>query len=102
MNFKKGDLVRVKKWNKLDREFLLDKFGDRYVGGVLFTSGMKRYCGGFARVSEISSRGNYLLIFNGKKNDAHYYFSDAMLKKVDNRKLEKKANKSLRFNEELL
>ncbi len=103
MKFKKGDLVQVKKWNKMANISKPDKAGDLHFGIIAFTKEMRKYCNKVARIYRIGSNGYYRLIFQDEENRANYYFSNVMLKKVKTcRKLEKKANKNSQYNEELL
>ncbi len=99
---KVGDIVRIKSWASMSREFPKDEEGDIVVGTNYFTEDMKRFCKSYYRIGEIvyhNMRGGTLfkLKYDGLNPDedlngdldfnedwlgidgSAYYFNDNMM-----------------------
>ena len=78
--FKKGDKVRIRQWEDMEKEFGLDDDGDIDCH-YSFTKEMKNLCGLTATVDYITKNGIFLT--NWENNHQHFYFfNDCMLEPV--------------------
>lgn len=73
MRFKVGDLVRVREWEDMKKEFGCDDEGDIQCRGF-FTPNMRQYCGKTDKIIHITRGGLYQL-----ENAGIWKFSDNML-----------------------
>lgn len=81
MKYKEGDIVKIKSWEQMEKEYGLDDSGDINCLGR-FTGGMKKYCEGEYRVDAVThgSCGDYYLL----RGCWEYAFTDEMIAcKVD-------------------
>ena len=81
--FKVGELVRIRQWNDMVKEF-----GTRSTGSVncrcLFTEGMKLLCGKYAEIKDLRVDGIvFLRFFNCEKEDKCWSYSTDMIEKVE-------------------
>lgn len=81
--FKVGELVRIRQWDDMVKEF-----GVRATGSVnckcYFTTEMKCLCGKYAEITEIREGGIVLLRFyNCEKNETCWSYSTDMIEKVE-------------------
>ena len=74
--FKAGDLVRIKTWNKMVKEYGLDIDGD-IPCRCIFVSGMKPFCGKIYKISATYNDGLIRL-----KGEYGYSFSVDMIEKA--------------------
>lgn len=73
--FKVGDLVRVREWDDMKKEFGSD--GDFKINcHCLFVYTMKDTCGDVCTIKDITDSGNYIL---SGKNEAGWVYSDDMI-----------------------
>lgn len=76
MKYKVGDVVRIREWDDMEKEFGVDSLGDIQCYGT-FVSGMKEFCG---RVGTVCGRYRdkfYIVSFDGERS--HWNFSDDMI-----------------------
>ena len=81
--FKVGELVRIRQWDDMVKEF-----GTRSTGSVncrcLFTKGMKQLCGKYAEIKDLRVDGIvFLRFFNCEKVDKCWSYSTDMIEKVE-------------------
>ena len=81
--FKVGELVRIRQWDDMVKEF-----GTRSTGSVncrcLFTKGMKPLCGKYAEIKDLRVDGIvFLRFFNCEKVDKCWSYSTDMIEKVE-------------------
>ena len=81
--FKVGELVRIRQWDDMVKEF-----GTRSTGSVncrcLFTEGMKLLCGKYAEIKDLRVDGIvFLRFFNCEKEDKCWSYSTDMIEKVE-------------------
>ena len=81
--FKVGELVRIRQWDDMEKEF-----GTRSTGSVncrcLFTKGMKHLCGKYAEIKDLRVDGIvFLRFFNCEKVDKCWSYSTDMIEKVE-------------------
>lgn len=81
--FKIGELVRIRQWNDMEKEF-----GTTGIGSVnckcQFTTEMKPLCGKYAEIKDIRVDGIvFLHFFNCEKEDKCWSYSTDMIEKVD-------------------
>ena len=81
--FKVGELVRIRQWDDMVKEF-----GTRSTGSVncrcLFTVAMKPLCGKYAEIKDFRVDGIvFLRFFNCEKEDKCWSYSTDMIEKVD-------------------
>ena len=81
--FKVGELVRIRQWDDMVKEF-----GTRATGSVnckcQFTTEMKPLCGKYAEIKDLRVDGIVQLhFFNCKKEDKCWSYSTDMIEKVD-------------------
>ena len=81
--FKVGELVRIRQWDDMVKEF-----GTRSTGSVncrcLFTVGMKPLCGKYAEIKDLRADGIvFLRFFNCEKEEKCWSYSTDMIEKVD-------------------
>ena len=81
--FKVGELVRIRQWDDMVKEF-----GTRSTGSVncrcLFTVAMKTLCGKYAEIKDLRVDGIvFLRFFNCEKEDKCWSYSTDMIEKVD-------------------
>lgn len=86
-----GDTVRFKSWNKLSKEFGVDRFGVINVGPTGFSRDMEPICGLIDRVKDVSDSGKIVFWHDNPKLTKHllyedgsdrYYIHIAMLQRV--------------------
>ena len=77
--FKVGDLVMVRYWDDMEREYGLDDDGDINVY-LCFAKDMKKYCG---QISKIEGIGFFGTIRLGQNIDTNRFFSAGMLVLVE-------------------
>ncbi len=84
MKHKAGDIVTIREWDDMAREFGLDENGDINIPGFRFTKDMKKCCGASAEIN-LAFIGNYKM-----KKFGNWIFADSMFtdweppkKKVD-------------------
>ena len=81
--FKVGELVRIRQWDDMVKEF-----GTRSTGSVncrcLFTVAMKTLCGKYAEIKDLRVDGIvFLRFFNCEKEDKCWSYSTDMIEKVE-------------------
>lgn len=81
--FKVGELVRIKQWDDMVKEF-----GTRATGSVnckcYFTEGMKPLCGKYAEIKDLRVDDIvFLHFFNCEKEEKCWSYSTDMIEKVD-------------------
>ena len=81
--FKVGELVRIRQWDDMAKEF-----GTRSTGSVncrcLFTVAMKTLCGKYAEIKDLRVDGIvFLRFFNCEKVDKCWSYSTDMIEKVE-------------------
>ena len=81
--FKVGELVRIRQWDNMVKEF-----GTRSTGSVncrcLFTKGMKPLCGKYAEIKDLRVDGIvFLRFFNCEKVDKCWSYTTDMIERVD-------------------
>ena len=80
--FKVGELVRIRQWDDMEKEFGTDSFGSvacRYF----FTKRMKPLCGKYAEITKIRDDGKVeLRFFNCEKEEVCWAFHTDMIEKV--------------------
>ena len=81
--FKVGELVRIRQWDDMVKEF-----GTRSTGSVncrcLFTVAMKPLCGKYAEIKDLRVDGIvFLRFFNCEKVDKCWSYSTDMIEKVE-------------------
>ena len=80
--FKVGELVRIRQWDDMVKEFGTDSFGSvacRYF----FTKRMKPLCGKYAEITKIRDDGKVeLRFFNCEKEEGCWAFHTDMIEKV--------------------
>ena len=81
--FKVGELVRIRQWDDMEKEF-----GTRSTGSVncrcLFTVAMKPLCGKYAEIKDLRVDGIvFLRFFNCEKEDKCWSYSTDMIEKVE-------------------
>ena len=81
--FKVGELVRIRQWDDMVKEF-----GTRSTGSVnckcLFTVAMKPLCGKYAEIKDFRVDGIvFLRFFNCEKEDKCWSYSTDMIEKVE-------------------
>ena len=80
--FKVGELVRIRQWDDMEKEFGLDADGDIKTY-VVFVSSMKPLCGKYAEITKISDDGKVeLRFFNCEKEEVCWAFHTDMIEKV--------------------
>ena len=81
--FKVGELVRIRQWDDMEKEFGVNFYGSincRYT----FTEGMKPLCGKYSEILEIRDDGKVSLrFFNCEKENTCWEFHTDMIEKVD-------------------
>ena len=81
--FKVGELVRIRQWDDMVKEFGTDGFGSvacRYF----FTVAMKTLCGKYAEIKDLRVDGIvFLRFFNCEKEDKCWSYSTDMIEKVE-------------------
>ena len=81
--FKVGELVRIRQWDDMAKEFGTDGFGSvacRYF----FTKRMKPLCGKYAEIKDLRVDGIvFLRFFNCEKEDKCWSYSTDMIEKVE-------------------
>ena len=73
MKHKVGDKVRVREWDDMAKEFVVDGNGDIRLDSIYFVEPMRKYCGKTATIMAI--QGNYYFI---NDDDRHWRFTDEM------------------------
>ena len=80
--FKVGELVRIRQWDDMEKEFGTDSFGSvacRYF----FTKKMKPLCGKYAEIKDIRAYGIvFLRFFNCDDSVENWNYSTDMIEKV--------------------
>ena len=81
--FKVGELVRIRQWDDMVKEF-----GTRSTGSVncrcLFTKGMKPLCGKYAEIKDLRVDGIvFLRFFDCDDSVENWNYSTDMIEKVD-------------------
>ena len=81
--FKVGELVRIRQWDDMVKEF-----GTRSTGSVncrcLFTKGMKPLCGKYAEIKDLRADGIvFLRFFNCDDSVENWNYSTDMIEKVE-------------------
>ena len=80
--FKVGELVRIRQWDDMEKEFGTNSFGSvacRYF----FTKRMKLLCGKYAEITKIRDDGKVeLRFFNCEKEEVCWAFHTDMVEKV--------------------
>ena len=81
--FKVGELVRIRQWDDMAKEF-----GTRSTGSVncrcYFTVAMKPLCGKYAEIKDLRADGIvFLRFFNCEKEDKCWSYSTDMIEKVE-------------------
>ena len=80
--FKVGELVRIRQWDDMAKEFGTDSFGS-VVCNYHFTKGMKPFCGKYAEITKIRDDGEVeLRFFNCEKEEVYCAFHTDMIEKV--------------------
>ena len=80
--FKAGELVRIRQWDDMVKEFGTDSFGS-VVCNYHFTKGMKPFCGKYAEITKIRDDGEVeLRFFNCEKEEVYCAFHTDMIEKV--------------------
>ena len=75
--YKVGDVVQIRQWNDMAREFGLTSYGTIICGNCGFPLEMKKYCGKKLIITAISySANNYYYL-----NDAPWTFTSDMFEK---------------------
>jgi hypothetical protein len=78
--FRVGQLVQIKDWGEMEREYGLDRRGD-ILCNPYFTKGMKPLCGEFAEITNILGASVRLRFFNFD-GDTDWYYSTDMIKPI--------------------
>ena len=80
--FKVGELVRIRQWDDMEKEFGLDADGDINCR-VQFVQSMKYLCGKYAEITKNHDDGRVILrFFNCEKENACWAFHTDMIEKV--------------------
>lgn len=79
--FRVGQLVQIKDWGEMEREYGLDRSGD-ILCHPNFTKGMKPLCGMFAEIIDIDGPRIWLKFFNFD-GDTDWCYSTDMIKPID-------------------
>ena len=80
--FKVGELVRIRQWDDMEKEFGLDADGDINCR-VQFVQSMKYLCGKYAEITKNHDDGRVILrFFNCEKENACRAFHTDMIEKV--------------------
>ncbi len=80
--FKVGELVRIRQWDDMEKEFGTDDYGS-VACKFLFTDGMRPLCGKYAEITEIRDYGEVALrFFNCEKESVFCAFHIDMIEKV--------------------
>lgn len=80
--FKVGELVRIRQWDDMVKEFGVDSVGD-IDSCVPFVTSMKPLCGKYAEIREIRNNGKVSLrFFNCEKETTYWAFHTDMIEKV--------------------
>lgn len=77
--FRLGQLVQIKDWGEMEREYGLDRSGDILCTG--FVKGMKPLCGKFAEITDIDGVRVWLKFFNFD-GDTEWGYSTDMIKPI--------------------
>lgn len=80
--FKVGELVRIRQWDEMEKEFGIDADGDIKID-VGFVSSMKPLCGKNAEIVSLEKDGRVdLNLFNCDKSTQKWQYSTDMIEKV--------------------
>ena len=80
--FKVGELVRIRQWDDMEKEFGLDADGDINCR-VQFVQSMKYLCGKYAEITKNHDDGRVILrFFNCEKENTCWAFHTDMIEKV--------------------
>lgn len=82
--FDVGDSVRVREWDDMAGEFIVDLDGDIIAGKMFFLGSMRDVCGAGAiicDVSQMNGENRYTLTFNDalQKRFGAYTYNDGMI-----------------------
>lgn len=81
-NFKVGDLVRIREWDDMKREFGTDRFGS-IITRCRFVPGMEHLCGQCAKITEINDEHVSLHFVNRDyKSDYVWHYDTSMIEPV--------------------
>ena len=79
--FSVGQLVQIKDWGEMEREYGLDRSGD-ILCNPCFCRAMKPLCGEFAEITDIVGDRIWLKFFNFD-GDTDWCYSTDMIKTID-------------------
>ena len=80
--FKVGELVRIRQWDDMAKEFGVDSVGD-IDSCVPFVTSMKPLCGKYAEIKDLRADGIvFLRFFNCGKEGKYWSFHTDMIEKV--------------------
>lgn len=80
IEFKVGQVVKIRQWDDMEKEFGLDKYEDINIGNrVIFIKSMKHLCGRKTTITSISPNGVVHLDFEDKSGQTDWHYTTDMI-----------------------
>ena len=73
MRYKVGDRVRVRRWETMEKQYKVTKYGDIDISGIPFDKKRKPFCGQVVTIKKVAD-GQYRI----KEDDGYWFWIDEM------------------------